>query len=826
MQRSRVVWDLSYLIVGAAIATGLAWPIYQSARMIVVAIAATVLGSAVVLIGRRLRWPALFIGIAAVLVYLLAIVPLAIPSAATSPLRFLRGIGDGVVGVIVGWKQLLTLTLPVGEYQAVLVPLFVVFFLGSLGATAMLLSDRRWSLFVVPVIVAMSSFGLIFGSSETGDPLVLGPIIIPAPREVLLGTAVLLASLLWLIGRARMARARALRIAQARTEGVQQGKQSIWLSARRQALAVVLVGLAIAGGLAIAPVVADVVPRQALRDEVDPLIIVQQQASPLSAYRTWFSEENYDEVLFRLEGELDGIDRVRIATLADFDGEVFRVGSPTGELQFTRMPQSVAATGSRSITVSIGDGYSGVWLPVPGMVEASPTFTGPRAEELADAFYVSRSDASAIDVAPLADDQYGVTAGDSYRVSVVVGAEAATIDGAQGQDPLIESEDYPELVDWVELQEVPRTGDGLVELIERLRERGYLSHSLVDSDGAETWIAALAAQSPYVFQASYSGHSIARIESLFGTLVDQQVAAGVNPEPELLVASVGDDEQFATAAALLARYFGFPSRVVLGAVLEADEPAPSVPACVDGECTGANMTAWVEVQAANGEWAALTASPQFEMIPADVVEGEQLPENPTVPQTSKSDALDPPPAQRDDSEGSSLEATEEPGWLLALLAVLAVVGTGGLIVLLLLLPLLVLLFLKSLRRRGRRNSPVPEVSIVGAWDELVDSYVDYGVDLPANATRVAIATAVGRPPALSLAHAVDAAVFAQHPPRKETRLLAWAMVDAERRAVSGSATLMQRIRAAASLASFVRFLNPRAVVGAGLSVLKRKETAQ
>jgi hypothetical protein len=821
----RLTWDLSYVVVGAAIATALAWPIYESVRVVLIGVVATLLGVGLVVLRERLRRPFWMLALAVVAAYLLVVVPLAIPAALSSPLRVLRGLGDGIVGVVVGWKQVLTLTLPLGEYQAVLVPFLVVMLLGTVFATLLVVRGSKRAVFAVPVVMLMSVFGLVFGSSDTGQPLRLGALVVPAPRETLLAILLVVVSLVWLVGRARMARVRALRVVQASTAGVSQGSQSKWMAARRQALGVVLVVGAVGGGLAIAPAAAGWVPREALREAVDPLLIVQKQASPLGGYRAWFDAANYHQTLFTVTGDTTGIDRVRIATLGDYDGEVFRAGDQDGDPLFARLAGDGAAGGS-SLTVTIGEGYSGVWVPVPGTIDAAPGFSGAKAEALTDGFYVSRSDAAAVDVAERADGGYGLEVGDSYRVDARPSAAGTELGDARGGQPLVAESDYPEMAEWVEAQEVPRTGDGLAELVTRLRERGYLSHSLSDGDSAAPWIADLQATSGYAFQSSYAGHSTARIEQLFADLADQQRIAGPDAADEILVAAVGDDEQFAAAAAVLARYFGFDSRVVVGARLATDEDAPSVAPCEGGVCTGANVTAWVEVRAADGTWATLDASPQYAVTPIDVTEGEQLPENPTVPQESSTDVLDPPPAQRDDSEGSTADDALDSDWFAALLPILLAVGTGVLAVFLLLLPLLFLFLIKRLRRNRRRNEPVPEVRVVGAWDELVDSYVDHRIAVPTGASRQSIAAAVGRPQAIALAAAVDAAVFAEHPPTRESADAAWALVDEERAGLTESSTLFDRLKAAVNLASFLRHFTPRAVLAAGLSLFRQKETRQ
>ena len=47
------IWGLGYLVIGAALATAIAWPVYETSRVIVIAVVSVVLASAIVLqIGR------------------------------------------------------------------------------------------------------------------------------------------------------------------------------------------------------------------------------------------------------------------------------------------------------------------------------------------------------------------------------------------------------------------------------------------------------------------------------------------------------------------------------------------------------------------------------------------------------------------------------------------------------------------------------------------------------------------------------------------------------------------------------------------------------
>lgn len=790
------LWGLAYLVVGVALATLSAGEVYRTPRLLVVAATGLALGVGVVLLVRSLRWREWSIPLLAAAGYLLLVVPVAIPSALGSPVDLLRGVRDGVTGVVLGWKQLLTLSLPLGEYQAVLVPFFVLVVAGSTLAAWLVARDGRSTPAAAGIVLFLTAFGIVFGSSSTSSAVVLGPVVLPAPREVLLVVAVVLASVLWLVGRARLRRSAALRAAQARSSSVRQGAETLVLRVRRRVAGALLVVVALVAGLALAPLAQTLVPRQALRDDVDPRLVVRDQPSPLAAYRSWFTDTGLDAELFTVTGD---VDRLRLATLDAYDGEEFRVSTGEGGVRYVRLPSGTAG-GSR-VSIEIGDGYRGIWLPVPSGVAAAPVFTGPRAADLADGFYLDAASGAAIDVAASADGGPGVVAGDGFTISGIPVDAPAGFDDADGSEARISADDYPELAEWVERQGVARTGGALGELIERLRQRGYLSHSVSDDAGTDAWIAALGAD--YAFLGSRSGHSAARIETLFAELNDQEQRAGADAPDEALVAAVGDDEQFSVAAALLARYLGFESRVVVGVRLAADEADPGIPVCTD-VCTGANVTAWTEVRSPNGGWMTFDATPQFSVSPVTITDGEKLPENPTTPDQLQPEPLDPPQAQRDDSDAPADEPQEESGWWDTLRPILLVTATVLLTVLLLVLPLLVLAIAKAVRRRSRRDAASPEVALVGAWSELVSSYVDLGYDVPHPASRPMVARALGRPRAVALADAVDRAVFAEHAPERTAGVDGWRLVDDERRELAAALPWHRRLRAAIAPASLLR----------------------
>lgn len=797
-------WGLGYVLVGVGLATAAAWPLYAAPRSLVVGIVGGVLGILVAVLSRMLRWGVLLTSVVVAGTYVIVAVPLAIPSALTSVPAVLTGLRDAVFGVALGWKQILTLNPPLGEYQAVLIPLLVVVLFGSFAATLLVLDTRRRAAWAVAVVSTMSLFGIAFGLIGTSSTLVLAGVTLPAPREWVLGVAVFLAGLVWLIGRSRIRRAQALKVVAA--QNVTRRAAPVWLGIRRHLLSGVLLIVALVAGVAVVPAAAAWSDRTVLRDDVEPMIVVQQQISPLSTYRSWFTSSTLDETVFSIQGETGDLQRIRIATLDAYDGEDFHIAKDD---RFSRLPRAAAAGPGRvSLQFTVGEAYSGIWVPAPAGLAQAPTFSGSRAEDLADGFHVDDEGDTAITIAETPDGGAGLVAGDRYSVLVDSPSEPASLTDVRGGDSRLDTEAYPMLAEWATMQELPRTGSGYLELIDRLRARGYLSHALLDDEQSAGWVAALKGTEGYSFAPSYAGHSAARVEELFTSLVEQERRAGADASPEMLVSGVGDDEQFAVAAALLARLWGLESRVVLGARLPAAEEVPGIPAC-DTECTGANITAWVEVRASGSDWTPVDVTPQFALLPSTITEGEQLPEHPTIPEQPRSEALDPPQAQSDSRNTDAPPQTAATDTVATLLAIARIAGLSLLTLLLLALPFLVVLGAKRLRQQSRRLAAEPESRLVGAWEELVDVYVDDDRPMPSFGTRTQAAHAAERAAAKRLAEIVDHGVFSAHPPTDADATAAWEIVDAESSALREDHGWWQNVRSRLRLRSFLARIAPR-----------------
>lgn len=795
-------------LVAAAVASGLAvaigalaaWPIYQTFWLLVPAATGLVLGVGLAALAAFRRWSALVTAAVLLVAFALTVVPAAMPqSFAHLPMGPLRGILDGLVAVALGWKQLLTLALPVGTYQTMLVPAYVVFLLASFTATTLALRAGRLAPLAAFPLLLPVAFGTIFGSSELSAPLRLGPATVHAPREVGLWIAAGLLGAAWVWWSAGAERRAALRRGRMAGEPRLSGGRAL-----RGGIAAATVVIGLIAGLLAAPALA-VGARDVPRDRLDPEIVVRERPSPLAAYRVWKRDDALDAVLFEIDADAgaEGAvpSRLRLAVLDAYDGIDFHVGESAAG-SFTRFPSGERVARSAQISVRIGEGYSDIWVPTARLASA-PSFSGPRAAELADAFYVNRGTGAAIAV-PGGQGTAGLEPGDGFSASMDASGDPLLQGRPSSEASRIDLDAMPELAAWIRAQDQPATAEGLVELVQRLRDRGYLSHALSEREGERLWIERLAERYGTRFESSAGGHSIARLEQLFAQLNTQQRLAGDGASQEMLVAGIGDDEQFAAAAALVARALGFESRVVVGVRLGGETAGlPGVPAC-DETCTGENIAAWVEVRGQSGEWAPLDATPQLELRPTTLEEGEQLPEFPTTPEERDAREVDPPLGVGERSDQAQQSEAPEAPW--PYWPVVRAVGLSAAALALLALPLLFLPLAKRARSRSRSAQTDPELRALGAWQEMVDRAEDAGVRIPAGAGRGETAAILGTAPARWAAQQVDRAVFSPSGIDASDAEWIWAAARADRAEREASLGRWQRLRAAYALRSYgVRF---------------------
>lgn len=734
-----------WIMMGLAAAT--LWPVYQSSVYLVLAVAAILLGTLIAGLGAVFRWPAWVVLLVTVGAFALVGVPLAVPDKAIAGvLPSLAGLLDLFSGVALGWKQLLTITLPVGDYQALLVPALALLLTATVVAGSTALRARYGELAVIPPFLVFL-IGIAFG-----------PAVVEAP--IALGIGMLVASVAW-ISWWRWRRRRAItrtRERDAASVGLRFGVEA------RNLIAAVLV-FAVAGGasLVTASTLTPRGDRDVLRNAVAQPFDPRDHPSPLSGFRRYLRDDAADEVMMRVTGLPSGA-RIRIAALDSYDGVVYAVGSATVDSAsgiFVRVPsridQSASGTERVQLDVEIA-GYSGVWVPTVGMLE-DIDFGGSDASRLDDGFAFNDTSGTAVDLE-------GVSSGDSYRIDAVLSADPA-LDALASAVP--GSADVPRTADAPEqlataldgyVQGVQGAGAQLVAAIEGLRAEGYISHGLSDDEPA-----------------SRSGHSLDRIAELF--------AEG---------RMIGDAEQYAVAAALMATRLGFPARVVFGFA-----PASAGTAGVT-VVTGSDVSAWIEVDTAQYGWVAVDPVPPVRPIP------EEEPQDPTP--VSRPESIVPPPLDRPETREDRTDpdtTAEEPvvpdATLEVLLQTLRITGIVLLVFAIALSPFLLVIGAKLRRRHLRRTAETTIGRIRGGWDEFADLVVDHGLAPPPAATRAEFAAAVGTLPSRVLAAVVDRAVFAPDSPSEADAERVWVAVGELRHSLDAGRTRRERLRSLISVRS-------------------------
>ncbi|WP_150308458.1 DUF3488 and transglutaminase-like domain-containing protein [Planctomonas psychrotolerans] len=751
-----VINTAAFLLVSALAAAAL-WPIYASRDILLLIIGALCAGALVAVLGALYRWSSATVLFATVAVFLALGTPLALPGqamfgvlpTAESLLDLLRGAG-------LGWKQLLTITLPVGGYQQLLVPAFILVLLSTVIGLSLTLRARYGELGVLaPTVLFIAA-------------IAFGPDVAAFPVELAL--AFLVVSLLWFVWLRWYRRTRAIR-----TLTVQNGAPVESVTEQRFGGARTLLGAVatIAVALMVSAAAVVVVPptgtRDVLRTVVEQPFDPRVHASPLAGFR-YYLQQGRDTQTQLTVTDLPREAGLRIATLDSYDGVVYSVGGETGSGAsgtFTRVPYELdqsGVDGDRVIVEVTVDSYSGVWLPILGKLE-SVEFGGPNAEALEDSFFYN-------DVTGTAVVTTGLRAGDSYRLTTVVPRERSE-DALESARPgtavvpdigALPDELVPSLQRYI--AGVNRPGERLLAMLDGLRADGYVSHGVSPDE-------------PF----SRSGHSADRISQL---LTERPM--------------IGDAEQYAVTAALMATELGFPARVVFGLRPDADDresaPADGMP------LTGSDVTAWIEVDTLDG-WVSLDPNPEVRDIP------EAEPDEPTVVSRPQS-ILPPPEDDRIDLDDqlppeTSEEEQEEANPFLALVfGILRVTGWVLLALAVLTSPFLAILAAKLRRRRRRRRDGTPLDRIQGGWQEFADTAIDHGYEIPRSSTRIEVAETVGGTAPLALARAADRAAFGPAVPDERSAEQVWRVVGELRAALSRGRSRRERIGALMSMRSLRR----------------------
>lgn len=653
---------------------------------------------------------------------------------------------------VYGWKDLLT-TLPrvdgVGTLLAL--PYLLGLFCG-LGGYAL---ASRTRLAFAPILAPLGVFVSV---------ILLGSV---DPAHIVLLSCVFAAgALLW--GTTRSNRIRPIR-------DTGSGQASRLLTSGALVIVAAL-GAALLGGHIPGASAQD---RVVLRKYVNPPANIDDYVSPLSEFRHYVGQQKVngksvslaDHELMSVNGSLPTGTPIRFATLDRYNGVVW-AASTDREASFGVKPNSFIRVGKTldnpapgrtySMVVEIDD-YSDYWMPTAGAVQAL-SFTDTQAAKQADEFRYNLATGSGVEPVKL-------TKGASYELTV-----------ADVKQPVLKASDnlatdgYTDAGAFLKEPALTLAGTSgsptarVLKMAASLRSIGRFTHGDPGSS----------------FQYYLPGHSIGRLNDF---------VKGVLPG----VLYVGDDEQYASAFALMVQQLGVPARVVLGVQALPD----------NHQILGSDVDAWVEVKSIDGTW---------RTIPTDAfMDKNNTPDKKQLNQKQKqqSGSVVPPPAQgrpkttnEDAAQSNSDSASQRkrvavvhtsfhlPAWVHALLRfllppLLLVLIVGG-----------VIIGVKTLRRRRRMLKGEPSVRLVRGWKELTDHARDLGTTVPGRLTRREQARHIGVPEVASLARLADEHVFSPGTISDDEAHQFWKHVAQTRKQMSASVGRRRRLLAAVNLSTF------------------------
>lgn len=710
------------------------------------------LGAVVALVGHQLRWRVGYRVLALLGCYFLVGGAVAVPDTTLAgfvpTLETIRRLG---LLLFQAWHDLLTVATPAGEFSG---PAAVPLMAGLVAGFAMIWAVVATSAIHTPLLVPLAwlGFAIAFG-------------VRTAPNAVWLGVAFGAGILGWqtahrLAGTRHASAAILLR----KERGVSRG-----VTAALTAVAVIAASTAVAA-LATLPA-ADRVNRQVLRDDIVPPVTLHEYTSPLMAYRG-YELTLKDEVLFEVRGMPAGA-RLRLAVLESYDGNVFDVAQQANRYLRSGRQLPVTVTGDTARVEVAVVGYEGVWVPTVGE-SARIEFEGDHARREARGLHFNKASQQALTTV-------GIAEGSRFVVEAVpvipLDEQAREAMGAAGpgRGPVAAVERVPEALvrgasEWT--AEAASAAEQMALITERMRADGFYSDG---SDGL-----------------TRSGHTSERLSSMFAA--NQWI---------------GDDEQYATALALMASQLGIPVRVVLGFhPLDGDAPGDV------WQVTGTEAHVWVEAHLDGVGWVSFDPTPDRDKTPQT---------DTPQPKPKPKPQVDPPPdppeklpdeviVPEDDAANVDEDDRFDLSWLLALLAWLGIAAGSAVVIG---SPFLSILALKRVRAQRRATRGDTADQMAGAWDEIVDRARDMGYAAPTSSTRREWAAGMQQTfpeiPLTPLADGIDASVFAEGTPDAGRRDAAWERSAQARQAMLGTLAWYRRPVAVFS----VRSLRRRTAVAAG-----------
>ncbi len=744
--------DVAILLVLAALGALGFTPSYGGFGFLAAATGGLVLGAVTGLAASVFRLNGMLTLAVALVGYFLVGPAVAVPSQTIAGVvPTLQSLGTLAIGTVFGWSDLLTLRTPVGAPVYIAVVPYAASWLVALVSTVL---ATRW-------IARRPRTAWRFGVALAAPlALYLGGILLgtdEAYQAGIRGVVFAVIVLVWLGWRRPIG-------------GVAAGADRSLVTRKVAGTAVVVlvaVALGGAGAFWLAPAHDQ---RFVLRDEIEPPFDPLDYPSPLAGFRH-FTKQAEDEELFAVTGLQQG-DRIRMATLDSYTGKLWNVtgaaasagGSGSYELVGRQLPRAPLATTERHDAVEVTVlGYQDVWVPSLGY---PTTFRLTAGEDAArsDSLRYNASTGSMVLTS-------GLHEGDAYRFDAVTQErptieQLAEVPVAMVELPPVEG--MPDIVtqraqEWAGTATSPAAQLEAIRIV--LATQGFLSHGRA-SDTVP----------------SRAGHGADRMLDLL-------------ERPQM----VGDEEQYASVFALMARSLGYPARVVMGFAPEVPEGGGTV------TVTGDDVTAWVEVAFEGVGWVPFDPTPDETDVPQDQVPKPQSEPQPQVrqPPRSEKEADDQiNPVELDQQKKDEQDAGFVlPGWVYGV--------AGGLLGVAALVfgPILLIAALKARRMRRRRTGPVADQA-AGAWEELSDRYSELGYEVPSRLTRSMLASrlvaqfpdggAEGPPPLGALASDTDELVFSDRETEPAEGEAVWAAalgaVDAAHASATRGTRLLSRYR--------------------------------
>lgn len=720
-------------------------PVFGGLYGYLAALAGVTVGSLIAVVAVRFRWsPTLWFG-ALLGSYLLCGGPLVLPETTIAHVvPTLETLQRLVLLIFQGWMDLLTAATPAGDLSG---PAAVPLLVGLLAGAIMLAIVGLTRSVNVPLCVPLVwlGLGIAFGVRQT-------------PSAVWLGAALGVGMLAWVTAH------RLSRLHAANAQILIRSERRMSRSMAKAFSSALVIALAAGGAVGGNLLMAESVNRKVLRDSVAPPLNLQEYPSPLTKYRL-YELTMKDATLFRISGMPQGA-RLRLAVMDTWDGNVFNVSQTSSQyLRSGRELPWFPPSEPISATIAAAD-YDDVWVPTFGD-SSGIEFAGDRSSAQSRGLYYNKTTHQALTTARIAQGT-NMTIEAIPVIPLAEKGRESLKDAQAGNASLASVKNVPEVLvkaatDWT--AEATSAYQQLSVIAEKMRTEGFYSDG---SDGK-----------------SRSGHTAERLDTMFN-------------QPQW----VGDDEQYATAMALIATQLGIPVRVVMG-FHPLDGDAPSA----DWDVTGTQAHVWVEAHLDGAGWVSFDPTPDRD---------KKLNTDTPLPKPKPRPQVDPPPDPPERLPEEPVVVDEDPvnidedDWdlgaiLLFLLKVAGIVlGTAGVIG----TPFVIIGGLKASRTRKRRTTGTTADQLSGAWDDVVDRARDLGyIALTDRTRREAAAALQSNYPQLQvedIAHRIDKAIFSQGDPPESDRDDVWEKADALKGALLATRAWYRKPLVLFSLRSFRR----------------------